>query len=198
MHLNYNQLTGTIPISLANARNLEDLWLDHNQLSGKVPEEFYFTSWWPNTWGSVVVGNNLDFSNATFPGPDITMDVEIIGDGKFSLSDEYAKNEYTILFQWSASCQYLDSSVELLLDLYSEYSNRGLKIIGRSYMESSTFHAIESYDMPWETYFSQQLDYPTYLVPTITVIDREGMVVFSDLIQDRSDLPKFVKDLFTE
>lgn len=198
LHLNYNQLTGGIPASLASANNLTDIWLDHNHLSGKVPEEFYNTSWWRNSWGSIVVGNNLEFSDAPFPGPDFTMDIDILGDRKYKIADEYAKNKYTILFQWSAYCPHLNPATTMLIDLHKKYGTSGLKIIGRSYMENATYQKIDELKMPWTTYFNQQLNYPTFVTPTITVIDQQGMMVFSDLIQDRDDLPEFIENAFSE
>lgn len=196
LHLNYNQLTGTIPESLANAPKLNSIWLDHNQLYGKVPETFYNRSWWRNSWGSIVVGNNFDFSDAPFPGPNFTMDVDVLGDGRFQIAEEYAQNKYTLLFQWSATCPYIESATEMLIELHNQYSDKGLKIIGRSYMETATYNKIKELNMPWKTYFSQQLDYPTYLVPTITVIDQNGLVAFSDLLQNRDELPMFFKQEF--
>jgi len=38
LHLQYNQLTASIPESLGNLMNLQKLWLYKNQLSGSIPE----------------------------------------------------------------------------------------------------------------------------------------------------------------
>ncbi len=188
LRLNYNGFTGGLPSSLlSHPESFELLWLDHNELSGKIPADFYQTKWWRNSWGCVTEGNSFDFTDASFPGPDLCFDVESLGDMKFHIDEEYKKNSYTILFQWAVNCSHLDSAVEMLVNIHNQYSDKGVKIIGRTLWESKTSSIFQM--MPWKSYFSQQLDYPTYLAPTITVINNDGMVVFSDLLQNRADLP---------
>lgn len=195
LRLNYNGFTGGLPSSLlSHAGDFESLWLDHNKLSGKIPAAFYQTKWWRNSWGCVTEGNLFDFTDASFPGPDLYFDVESVGDMKFHISDEeYKKNNYTILFQWAVNCSHLDSAMEMLVDIHNKYSDKGVKIIGRTLWESRTSSMLQI--MPWKSYFSQQLDYPTYLAPTITIINNDGMVVFSDLLQNRADLPDVMAKL---
>lgn len=189
LHLSDCKLTGTIPSSLAN---IASLWLFNNNLSGDIPDAIINREDWRNHWGLIAVGNNLNLEGLTFPGPDFTMDVDTLDDRKYRIADEYTKNRYTILFQWSPSCPYLDSAVDLLKGIHNKYHTKGLKIIGR------TFMGVSSTNMPWETYYSQQLDYPAFVQPTITVIDNSGMVIFSDVIQDRYTLESFIDKEYTD
>lgn len=189
------KLTGGIPEDIGN---IENLWLFNNKLSGDIPDGIINSKKWRNNWGLIAVGNDFNLAGLTFPGPDFTMDVEILGDRKYNIADEYAKNKYTILFQWHVNCVYLASTVALLKRIHNKYNTSGLKVIGRTYMEQSSKDAIKNLSMPWETYYSQQLDYPAYIAPTITVIDNSGMVIFSDVIQNRNDLEAFMDARYAE
>ncbi len=188
-------LSGTIPEDIAN---IPSIWLFNNNLSGDIPTKIINSDSWRNRWGLIAVGNKLNLEGLSFPGPNFAMDVDTLDDQKYHIANEYSKNKYTILFQWSAYCVYLEDAVELLQRVHSKYHTSGLKIIGRTYMETSSQNLISKYAMPWETYYSQQLDYPAYIVPTITVIDNSGMVVFSDVIQDRFDLESFLDNEYSK
>lgn len=189
------KLTGPIPENLAD---VPSLWLYDNNLTGDIPTKMLYSDNWRNHWGWIVVGNNLNIDGLTFPGPNFTMDVDQLDDRKFNIADEYSKNKFTILFQWSANCIFLNDTVELLKRIHNKYHNNGLKVIGRTFMESSSMNLITEYAMPWETYYNQQLDYPAFIAPTITVIDNSGMVIFSDVIQDRDELETFIDNQYNK
>lgn len=197
LHLNYNELSGSIPQSIGNCTKLTDIWLDHNKLSGEIPNSIYKADWWRNSWGSVLEGNNFTLPNdVTFPGPNFAMETEPWNNEWFYIADEYDKNKLTILFQWDASCVYVGGVNTTLVDLHNAYADKGLKIIGRTFPTQASVNKAIELKMPWKNYYSQQLDYPTYLSPTITVIDNAGMVVFSDLLEDRSGLTDFISNYY--
>lgn len=197
LHLNYNELSGSIPPSIGDCVKLSNVWLDHNNLTGEVPNSIYKSDWWRNSWGSVLEGNNLTLpDDVVFPGPNFAMETEPWSNEWFYIEEEYSKNKLTILFQWNASCVYVGGVNSTLVNLHNTYADKGLKIIGRTWPEQACVDKAIELGMPWKNYYSQQLNYPTYLTPTITAIDKDGMVVFSDLLEDRGNLTNFVRNYF--
>ena len=198
LHLTSNKLTGSIPEDLAN---IEDVWLYDNQLSGKIPESFYKRDDWGNIWGSIIAYNNFDVQNLEIPGPDFRLSRTIDNDQSYNIAHEYANNEYTVIFYWEQYCSYLKDAADLLKEVQSKYAKLGLKIIGMTSLYEAavggSLKYVDLYGMTWDTYLSDGIKYPGPFVPTITVIDRNGMVVFTDVIQNRYDLPFFLEQKFS-
>lgn len=188
VRLGYNKLSGEIPYDLGNVKN--QVWLNQNNLTGPVPESFRDKDWFRNGWGQIVDGNNLNLEGLLpVPAPDFEMYSDTEWRIPVQIDELYNKDGITILFQWTSSCSYFNDAYNMLKNLHESYEESKVKII------SMTFNRCEStaLTMPWNTYYNSQLFYPTYAVPTITVI-YDGMVVWSDLIQDRKDLPNFIKE----
>lgn len=188
VRLAYNKLSGEIPYDLGNVK--DEVWLNQNNLTGPVPENFRDKDWFRNGWGDIVDGNNLNLESLLpLPAPDFTMYSDTEWRMPVQIDGLYNKDGITILFQWTSSCPYFNDAYNMLKNLHESYEESKVKII------SMTFNECEStaLTMPWNTYYNAQLFYPTYAVPTITVI-YDGMVVWSDLIQDRKDLPNFIKE----
>ena len=190
VRLGYNKLSGEIPYDLGNVKN--QVWLNQNNLTGPVPESFRDKDWFRNGWGQIVDGNNLNLEGLLpVPAPDFEMYSDTEWRIPVQIDELYNKDGITILFQWTSSCSYFNDAYNMLKNLHESYEESKVKII------SMTFNRCEStaLTMPWNTYYNSQLFYPTYAVPTITVI-YDGMVVWSDLIQDRKDLPNFIKEYY--
>lgn len=192
MQLSRNKLTGGITADLAG---IADLWLYGNQLSGPIPRDFIENSkFWRNNWGKIYVDNNFDPLDLGFDGPDIEDFRDTAWMIPFRYVDEYPKHELTVIFQFTPNCQYYQQAYELLIEAHNKYAAKGLNVIGRTYSENEGF--VASAKFPWPVYWTQQTDYPTYVVPTISFIDKNGKLIFSDLVQDRADIPAFLEAYF--
>jgi Leucine-rich repeat (LRR) protein len=194
LRLALNEFTGTIPASLANVKFL---WLNDNKLTGAIPESFINRSDWRNNWGVIVTGNDIDISTLKVKGPNkLSMYHDVANMQPYDISKEYAKHELTVIFQWNTGCQYFEDALNLIKSIYTEYKDKGLEVIGRTYSED--YPSIAANDMTWPTYYSQQLDYPCYVAPTITVVDKNEDVIFTDVIQDRATLPEVIRSYFNK
>lgn len=188
VRLGYNKLSGEIPYDLGNVK--DQVWLNQNNLTGPVPKNFRDKDWFRNGWGQIVEGNNLNLESLLpIPAPDFTMYSDTEWRIPVQIDELYNKDGITILFQWTSSCHYFNDAYNMLKNLHESYEESKVKIISMTYNECKS----TALTMPWNTYYNAQLFYPTYAVPTITVI-YDGMVVWSDLIQNRKDLPNFIKE----
>lgn len=188
LNLAINKLTGTIPAGMGK---FMDLWLYRNNLTGDIPDDLLNSSMWRNGWGKIYCENNLNYNFRPFPGPDkLDMTEDTASLIPYDFSAEYNKHKYTILFQFTDRCAYFTEALNMLKTVRSKYSPEDVFIVGRTFSECAG--SIQANGMTWPVYFSQQLDYPYYVVPTITVFDNRGYLVFSDMIQNRFDLPEFI------
>jgi len=190
LNLAYNQLTGSIPTGLGD---ISILWLSNNKLTGLIPDDLITSDVWRNGFGNIIYENNLDYTFSPFQGPVLlSMFVDTQQKEPYDINTEYAKHKYTILFAMSSRCPYLEEALDMMKKIYDKYTVEQVGIVGRTYDTDSAIK--EQLNIPWAIYYSQQLDYPAFVEPTITVFDNKGYVVFSDLIQNRFDLPKFLED----
>lgn len=188
-------LSGTLPASLANVSG--DIWLYNNRLYGDIPQEILESENWRNYWGRITIGNNFNLEGITFPGPTFYIFEDKDSMNRFYVDSVYSKNRYTVLFQWG-ECSALGDAVRIVKNIYNKYSAKGLDVIAWSWAEANTDTMAREYGMPWKTYYQQQLFYPAYFVPTITVIDNNGMVIFSDQIRDRAELEQFMDEQYAK
>lgn len=215
LDLRQNLFTGTIPeefcdLPLADANNPHQLQLSHNSLSGIIPVRFMETNVWMYGWGSILnskdellfgSGNEFDINDNSFyiPAPK-----EL---GGIDLSSKYSSNKYTILYNW-ATC---DGYWETMLRLYKYFYDKGLRIISWNNFDGDSFwkeyglntmdideYTLLSDSLTWEQYLGDP-SYPqsTYIVDMmirswITVINEEGLVVWSNLLEPNSSLIPFL------
>lgn len=137
-----NSFTGSIPQShwkyfdklLKPGNNYE---IYDNQLSGDIPEELSknirFSCYWPHI---LPQKSGYGFDNIVIPAPRNTVECY---DGTFiNLGEEYAKNEYTLLFTWESNVCYDGSDIgvvelefmNMTTSLYNKYKEKGLNVIG--------------------------------------------------------------------
>lgn len=126
----HNQFTGSIPASHAHILQHEDYEYEvyYNNLTGEVPswlaknEDFHFL-WFNNLRQNAGYG----FNKVDIPAHRNTVKCY---DGSFiNLGEEYAKNEYTILFRWDPYCIYSVTYPPKFEQLRKKYESKGLGII---------------------------------------------------------------------
>lgn len=185
-----NDLTGTLSESLRSLAKLKDLRLYDNRLFGLIPESFYDWDFWQSWWGYSIWQNNFQIENQNLSGPKSV--VKCFNGNTIDLSKEYAKNKYTILFQWNEDYQ-TEMVLPQLRKIYNSHSYNDVRIIGWTTSKSATKNGAiskaESLGMEWdnfyydksENYFGTPDGYPANEGTYITVVDSTGKIVFSDL-----------------
>ena len=215
LDLRQNLFTGTIPeefcdLPLASANSSYALQLSYNSLSGTIPVRFLETNVWMYGWGSILnsrdellfgQGNDFDVNDSSFyiPAPE-----EL---GGIDLSSKYPLNKYTILYNW-ATC---DGYWETMLRLDEYFYDKGLRIVAWNNFDGDSFwkeYGLNTMDvdeytllcdsLTWEQYPGDpQYPQSTYIVDMmirswITVVNEEGLVVWSNLLEPNSSLIPFL------
>ena len=205
--LHQNNFTGTIPESIMNLKNLKDLRLMENYLSGTVPESFYNWNFWKSWWGLSITYNRYNFKDLKIPGAAVK--VRCFDNTVIDLSEEYAENKYTILFQWDSANEASRFLVSELKEIYSLYKNNGVEIIGWANSNNESKGTTEAFirdsSISWPCfYYDYQVNmesgeydpnksentfdgipwYPANRLPSLTVVNTEGRIVFSDLFEN--------------
>ena len=205
--LHHNRFTGPIPESLIKLTKLIDLRLCDNPLSGLLPESFYEWDFWKNLWGMSLKDKKYEFEEISLPGPEATI---TCFDGKIiDLKEEYKQNKFTILFQWSKVGWETAEILPQMKSIHDLYADKGIKIIGWANSNSDTKESAMAYmqesEMLWDNFYYNSSDfnftydythlentfgtlpwYPSNYVTSITVVDSNGKIVFSDLFGDRN------------
>ena len=200
--LHENYFTGSIPESLINLKELTDLRLSNNLLSGKIPYSFYDWDFWKSWWGLSLLGNLYDFNTIELPGPKFS--VSTIDEQQLNSNDIYANHQYTILFQWcTADAPALDRFIQELQEINAKYGEKimilswansnldkkedailcynQLKIPGKFfYWDYSDYNFTEDVSHLHNT-FGTVPWYPANYVSSMTVVDKNGRIVLSDL-----------------
>lgn len=214
--LHSNKLVGSLPPEIGKLRNLTYAAFCNNELSGEVPESITQLPCWQYMWWNMVGYNNIRISlrEKQIPGPQFN--VTDIDGNNIDSQKEYAKNKYTILFQWATpgSCAYSQNFVPTLITLWERYKDSGLNIIGWNpeYVDVGLMRTfIVSNKIPWRNfrstndngfgdnnYFPESLIALPYMVMTINVVDSGGHIVFSSAIDDSNNLSSFITHQFGE
>ncbi len=188
-------LTGSIPANLAHVSNL---WLQENNFSGPLPDDFYETDWWRNRWGIFVTGNpDIQVRDyRTYYGPDFSLPDKPWGKPTINLAEEYSKSPCTLLFQWWSECAYNGGAMDLVEELYARYRDKGLRVI--SWSDPSTASQEEEYTQrpgfKWTNYY-YALCYPGWVAPTLTLVGADGKLLFSDMIDPREDIESVISSV---
>ena len=109
---------------------------------------------------------------------------------ELSLAEEISKNDLTIIDFWASWCAPCQAEIPIIKNIYSEYSGKGLGIIGVSL--DTDYNAwkksIEDNDMPW-THVSELRGWNSTIVernnitaiPYTYVLDKQGNVLAQGL-----------------
>ena len=215
LYVHTNELEGNIPKEFATLPNLQKLATFSNKLSGSVPSELKESTFWNNDWGFIIMGNDLTIENAMPSLPEFTS-VSTTTNGTIT-RDELSQNELTVLFQWSSSCPYTD--IAMMEEIYQTYKSKGLDVIGYAPEDESSMQTmLSSYGITFRNFshyktgndicgFLENGDhrcitappsFPFMTTPEITVYDKTGTLVFSDLLESRNNFASFVESWFSD
>ena len=200
-NLNYlglggNKLSGPLPAELASLHLDENtlaggsrilntrIDLTNNDFSGKVPEAFRNWPEWHRSWGYIVSGNDLDFSEVMpmiIPFEATTLTGETVS------SEQVSEHELTIMFQTASWCPFSPPVIAEMKEIYPMYKDQGLEVICYSAENRSTVQAFaDSYGFTWPTVSTSYEDnwpmgfdmYPVNSIPCISIFDKTGQLVY--------------------
>lgn len=127
---------------------------------------------------------------ATQPGCKFA-DFEIEYDGvKHRLSDVVGKGDYVLVDFWASWCGPCIRQTAVIKDLYNEYKDKGLKVLGVAVWDEpdATKQAIKDHDLPWEAWLNGQ-NVPTDIygisgIPCIILFGPDGTILSRDKQDD--------------
>lgn len=215
LYLHTNQLEGNIPAEFATMPVLQKFATFGNKLSGSIPSEIKNSRFWNNDWGYIIMGNDLTIENAMPSYPEFTS-LNTTANETIT-PDIFSQNELTVLFQWSPNCIFTD--MPTMQEIYDKYKSMGLEVIGyasedEAYMQTIlsgngiTFLNFSHYKTGNDICgFLENGDgrciasppsFPFMTTPEITVYDKTGTLVFSDLLESRENFTSFVESYFSD
>ena len=129
-------------------------------------------------------------------------DFEIEYDGvKHRLSDVVGKGDYVLVDFWASWCGPCIRQTAVLKDIYKEYKDQGLKILGVAVWDEpqNTLKAIEQHELPWESWLNGQ-SVPTDVygiagIPCIILFGPDGTILSRDKQSEelKADVAKYFK-----
>ena len=127
---------------------------------------------------------------ATQPGNKFT-DFEIEYNGeKHRLSDVVGKGDYVLVDFWASWCGPCIRQTAVLKDIYKEYKDKGLKVLGVAVWDKpeDTFKAIKQHELPWEAWVNGG-NIPTDAygisgIPCIILFGPDGTILSRDKQDD--------------
>lgn len=202
LDLSSNNISGSIPQSYGQLQSLSQMSLYNNKMSGPIPASLNKTPGWSYTWGYAVYGNRYNRFNLYDCGIEAPLLSLVLTSGQTLTvdSDFYARNNYTILFQWSDKHTEFIPTLKMLYDRYRGF---GLQIVSWTPSDSKT----DGLEVEWavgqvseENPLSEhnKTYYPIGLYPTVTMFDSECRLVFSDTVESRGNIVSVVDALFAD
>lgn len=207
LNLPGNQFSGPIPAELSNLALMEKssmrnrIELQNNHFSGKIPEAFRNWPEWHQNWGYIISGNHLEFTEVM---PLIPSFETTTIDGKRISSEMVKDQELTVLFQSASWCPFSPAIIDALKDIYPTYKDKGLEVFCYSSEDENTVKAFaDSYGFSWPTFVNDYgpngklpplgIDYyPINSIPSVTIFDRSGRLVYYQFGTDGS-LTEFIE-----
>lgn len=133
---------------------------------------------------------SFDRQEATAEGQPFA-DFEIESDGvKHRLSDVVGKGDYVLVDYWASWCGPCIRQTQVIKELYSEYKDKGLKVLGVAVWDEpeATRAAIKKHDLPWECWVNGG-NVPTDIygimgIPCIILYGPDGTIISRDKQSD--------------
>ncbi|MBR5465565.1 MAG: redoxin domain-containing protein [Alistipes sp.] len=136
LSLDWNRLTGEIPESLGNLKKLQSIILNANILYGNMPASVMQLDCWPMWWFWIVnqdcrSNNGVGISKESLVIPAPKF-TEITSEGETLDYSIYAENEYTVLYHYFDWCVHSNDFTPKLAQLYEGYKDKGLAVLAFS------------------------------------------------------------------
>ena len=217
--LQENKLTGSIPEGLGNLPELRHFIAFNNNLSGNIPASILNHRLWDVEWALITENNNFNMDGITIDA--VNFSVTDIDGNTIDSKEEYAKNKYTILFQFSPYFGDFTDMKSFIEDIYDKYKGKGVDVIGYSSGHpgaSADLASMKKYvadnKIPWRNILWTETNsiigqeneqyhqdsgfgpyYPYHSYPAYTVVDSGGKIVFHDFsLSGLTGLSAFLAD----
>lgn len=229
MDLRFSGSLGQLPSGLGGLNNLEFLDMYESGVSGKIPSAILNNpNVWDKFWSGILLNNEVETDGLPLPLNSPKDDYyfeKMEGDGSIRLIDEYASNQYTVMYLWAKWCPYSTAFTPELISIYNRYHSKGLQVIGycdpqavskspekteEQIREELSEHA-KSVGMPWNNYFiNYKKGSPAYstnisklwpgVYPSVMIVDHTGNAVFADVfgVGKREDFESIITKLLGE
>ena len=201
IRLNENNLQGSFPESFRVLTSLEEADFSGNGgLSGVIPDVLFQMSCWNTAWPEVIEGTRLYTEKTLLAAPEFS--VRTVADKQ--LTDAvYAKNKLTALFQFKIGSSESAKFMPVMLDFYDKCHAQGFDVVGISLdNRETTLDHINKSKMLWNVfcYYDNETGYKLSTVddraPLLHLVNAEGKVVFSSVMDNLSDLEACLKTYF--
>ena len=211
LELSNNQFSGAIPASITRLVNLRNISLHSNKNLSQLPGNIYQLPCWAYAWWEIIRNTNIDspIKKRLLFGP--SFEVIDLDGNTLVFKDEYKKNKYTVLLQWFPSGTMF---IEELVTIYDKYRSKGLSFIGWTHpwqnnmSEEELREFTQANNMTWRNFkstyesgfFEGSVDYPRgcYGDVTIHIVDNNGLIVYSSLIDGYENFAEFLRQVYEE
>jgi hypothetical protein len=200
--LSRNKLDGTFPeqplLSLIDKTGSTNNFIfSENNFSGKVPLAIRNHPHYADFWPTVLVQHGgMDLSDP-IPAPSNT--IKDINGKTFNMQEIYQKNKYTLIYRWGWWCGWSNLFNEKLIPYYKAYKEKdmGFEIVGFEVGEYDGYpEYLKTHEIPWiNIWVWDYEEEPAFLrfyaqVPKIHLVDQNGNIVFTELLDENGCLPE--------
>ena len=188
LEMSNNNFTGSMPAGMARLMNdMNMLNISGNDFSGDVPLEIVEHPRFNLCW-DVIIPQQGHLNVPTIPGYRFPV-VDLSGN-ELETTDVYANNLYTLIFNYSSAQDEFTSKLKLA---YEQYKSKGFEVLGMApgnaeqvneYLHENGINWLNLDPESFKDYIGRYYMYINY----INLIDRNGNVVFSSIMDDNGKM----------
>ncbi|MBQ6434097.1 MAG: hypothetical protein IJJ94_09175 [Bacteroidaceae bacterium] len=188
LEMSNNNFTGSMPAGMARLMDdMNMLNISGNDFSGDVPLEIVEHPRFNLCW-DVIIPQQGHLNVPTIPGYRFPV-VDLSGN-HLETTDVYANNLYTLIFNYSSAQDEFTSKLKLA---YEQYKSKGFEVLGMApgdaeqvneYLHENGINWLNLDPESFKDYIGRYYMYINY----INLIDRNGNVVFSSIMDDNGKM----------